>query len=112
MNALFSLEGRVALVTGGSRGLGEMIARGFLKAGAKVYISARKAARCGATAERLSEFGTCIALPTDASGAAGARPLADKFLAHETTLDILVNNAGAAWGEDFSTFPTRSTRFT
>ena len=102
----FSLEGRVALVTGGSRGIGEMIAEGFLRAGAaKVYITARKAAACIATAERLSAYGTCIALPGDASGYAGARGMAAQYLSHEPALDILVNNAGAAWGEAFDTFP-------
>jgi NAD(P)-dependent dehydrogenase (short-subunit alcohol dehydrogenase family) len=104
MNDLFSLKGRTALVTGGSRGIGEMMAEGFLRAGAKVYISARKAAVCEATARRLSEYGTCIALPVDASGAEGARNMAARYLEHETTLDILVNNAGAAWGEPFAKF--------
>ena len=102
---LFSLEGRVALITGGSRGIGEMIAEGYVRAGAKVYITARKAPECLATAERLSEFGTCIALPGDASGADGAKALAAKFLEHESKLDILVNNAGAAWGVPFEEFP-------
>jgi NAD(P)-dependent dehydrogenase (short-subunit alcohol dehydrogenase family) len=105
MNDLFSLEGRVALVTGGSRGIGEMIAEGFVRSGAKVYISARKAGPCEATAARLSQFGTCVALPTDASGAAGAKALAARFLEHESKLDILVNNAGAAWGAVFGAFP-------
>ena len=75
MQDLFSLKGRIALVTGGSRGIGEMIAEGYVKAGAKVYISARKAAACKETAKRLSVFGECIAMPADASGAAGARTL-------------------------------------
>lgn len=105
MDGLFSLKGRTALITGGSRGIGEMIAEGYLKAGAKVYITARKAADCMATAERLSEFGTCVALPGDASGADGARALAKQYLEHESTLDILVNNAGAAWGAPFEEFP-------
>ena len=102
---LFSLEGRVALITGGSRGIGEMIAEGYVRAGAKVYITARKAPECLATAERLSEFGTCIALPGDASGADGAKALAAKFLEYESKLDILVNNAGAAWGAPLDEFP-------
>ena len=105
MNDLFSLHDRVALVTGGSRGIGAMIAEGFLRAGARVYISARKAGPCQATAERLSALGTCVALQGDASGAAGARAMAGQYLAHEEKLDILVNNAGAAWGEAFDTFP-------
>ena len=98
MQDLFTLEGRTALVTGGSRGIGEMIAEGFVRAGAKVYISARKAEACEDTARRLSAFGECIAMPADASGAAGARALAARYLAKEPALDILVNNAGAAWG--------------
>ncbi len=105
MNDLFSLAGRTALVTGGSRGIGEMIAEGFVRAGAKVYITARKAGPCEATAQRLSEFGECIALPGDASGAAGARALAERYLALESELGILVNNAGAAWGAAFGGFP-------
>jgi NAD(P)-dependent dehydrogenase (short-subunit alcohol dehydrogenase family) len=105
MQDLFSLQGRVALITGGSRGIGEMIAEGFLKSGAKVYISARKAGPCEETAKRLSEFGECVALPADASGLKGAKLLAERYLANESKLDILVNNAGAAWGADFATFP-------
>jgi len=105
MNDLFSLQGRTALVTGGSRGIGEMIAKGFLQAGAKVYISARKEPACEATTRRLSAYGVCVALPVDVSGADGARRMADAYLAHESSLDILVNNAGAAWGETFDTFP-------
>ena len=105
MQDLFSLKGRIALVTGGSRGIGEMIAEGYAKAGAKVYISARKAAACEETAKRLSVFGECIAKPADASGAAGARTLAGLYLAKESKLDILVNNAGAAWGAEIEAFP-------
>ena len=105
MNDYFSLAGRTALVTGGSRGIGEMIAEGFLRAGAKVYVSARKASACEETAQRLSGLGTCIPLPADVSGAVGARAMAELYLKRESTLDILVNNAGAAWGEAFETFP-------
>ena len=105
MADLFTLKGRVALVTGGSRGIGRMIAKGFLAQGAKVYISARKVQACMDTAKALSQFGTCIAIPGDVSTVAGAQALADAFLALEPQLDILVNNAGAAWGEDYDTFP-------
>jgi len=105
MQDLFSLKGRIALITGGSRGIGEMIAEGFVRAGARVYISARKAAACGETAARLSAFGECISLPADAAGAAGAQALAALYLAREPTLDILVNNAGAAWGAELESFP-------
>ena len=103
---LFSLEGRVALVTGGSRGIGKMIAAGFIDAGAKVYISARKADQCRATAAELSAAGgSCIALPQDISTVDGCKALTQQFLAHEQRLDVLVNNAGAAWGADFTEFP-------
>jgi NAD(P)-dependent dehydrogenase (short-subunit alcohol dehydrogenase family) len=105
MQDLFSLKGRTALVTGGSRGIGKMIAHGFLEQGAKVYISARKAGPCEEAAKELSAYGTCIALPLDASGAAGAKRMAEAYMAHEKSLDILVNNAGAAWGAPFAEFP-------
>jgi NAD(P)-dependent dehydrogenase (short-subunit alcohol dehydrogenase family) len=105
MNDLFSLQGRVALVTGGSRGIGRMIAAGFLRQGAKVYISARKAEACDATARELSALGTCISLPIDVSTVEGARRLAAEIAQREPALHILVNNAGAAWGEAFETFP-------
>ena len=105
MKDLFSLQGRVALVTGGSRGIGRMIATGFLHHGVKVYISARKAAACKATAEELSAIGPCVPLPADVSTVEGARALAAQVMEREPSLDILVNNAGAAWGEAFDTFP-------
>ena len=76
-----------------------------IKAGKKVYISACKAAACEETAKRLSVFGECIAVPADASGAAGARTLADLYLARESKLNILVNDAGAAWELRSRTFP-------
>jgi NAD(P)-dependent dehydrogenase (short-subunit alcohol dehydrogenase family) len=105
---LFSLKGRIALVTGGSRGIGKMIAAGFLGEGAaKVYITARKAAACEATAKELSAQydGECIALPIDISTMAGIEILAGEIGKRERKLDILVNNAGAAWGADFDEFP-------
>jgi NAD(P)-dependent dehydrogenase (short-subunit alcohol dehydrogenase family) len=105
VDELFSIRGRTALVTGGSRGIGKMIAEGFVRSGVKVYISARKAGPCEETARELSAYGTCVALPLDASGAEGARKMAESYLAHERTLDILVNNAGAAWGAEFDEFP-------
>ncbi len=103
---LFSLEDRVALVTGGSRGIGRMIAEGFIQQGAKVYISSRKPAQCDAAAEELSVgVGRCISLPQDVSTVDGVRSLAERMAAAEPKLDILVNNAGAAWGADFDEFP-------
>jgi len=105
---LFSLAGRVALVTGGSRGIGRMIAAGFIAQGAKVYITARKAAVCEKTAAELSAGGgKCVALPVDTSTVAGAQALAKAFSAREPKLDILVNNAGAAWLEKFDQFPEK-----
>jgi NAD(P)-dependent dehydrogenase (short-subunit alcohol dehydrogenase family) len=104
-SSLFSLEGRTALVTGGSRGIGKMIAAGFIAQGARVYIASRKAAACEATAAELSRGGgTCVALPVDASSVEGAQALAKAFSAREPKLDILVNNAGAAWAEPFDQF--------
>jgi NAD(P)-dependent dehydrogenase (short-subunit alcohol dehydrogenase family) len=105
MKDLFSLQGRVALVTGGSRGIGRMIATGLLHQGARVYITARKAAACDATARELSEIGPCVSLPIDVSSVEGARALAAEIQQREPALNILVNNAGAAWGEDFASFP-------
>ncbi len=105
MKDLFSLSGRTALITGGSRGIGRMIAAGFLQSGARVYLSARKAAACDATAAELSALGPCFSLPADVSNEAGMRALVAAFLAREPHLDILVNNAGAAWGAPFDEFP-------
>lgn len=105
MDDLFSLQGRVALVTGGSRGIGRMIAAGFLRQGARVYITARKAAACDQAAAELSSLGPCISLPLDVSSVEGCRALAAEIGGRERSLDILVNNAGAAWGESFDTFP-------
>jgi NAD(P)-dependent dehydrogenase (short-subunit alcohol dehydrogenase family) len=105
---LFSLQGRVAVVTGGSRGIGRMIAAGFLAQGAaRVYITARKAGPCEATAKELTaEYGgECIALPIDISTLAGIEMLAAEIKKREPKLDILVNNAGAAWGAEFDEFP-------
>ena len=100
MKNLFSIEGKVALITGGSRGIGEMIAAGFLANGAKVYISSRQAEVCDATAKRLQEEygGECISMPADLSNLEGINSLAGK-ISQEGNLDILVNNAGASWGE-------------
>lgn len=102
-SSLFRLDGRIALVTGGSRGIGRMIAEGFLAQGATVYIAARKAAACTATAEELGP--NCIPLPVDVATVEGCRALAAALAEREARLDILVNNAGAAWGVAFEEFP-------
>ena len=107
MSKLFSLDGRVALITGGSRGIGRMIAEGFLRQGAKVYLSARKADACDATAAELSAIGPCFSLPADVSTQAGIAALVAAYADREPRLDILVNNAGAAWGAPFDEFPEK-----
>jgi len=105
VKSLFSLESRAALITGGSRGIGKMIARGFLEHGARVYISSRKADQCEQAADELSKYGKCVAIPQDVSTVEGCKALECIYGKSETALDILVNNAGAAWGADFDEFP-------
>ena len=101
---LFSIAGKTALVTGGSRGIGRMIAEGFVDAGATVYISSRKADVCEQVAAELSKKGTCIAVPADLSKEEECRRLADEMAARVDKLDILVNNAGATWGTPLADF--------
>jgi NAD(P)-dependent dehydrogenase (short-subunit alcohol dehydrogenase family) len=102
---LFSIQGKVAVVTGGSRGIGLMIARGFVENGAKVYISSRKKETCDQVAAELSLHGTCMSVPADLSTEAGAKQLADVVAARESALHILVNNAGANWGAPLAEYP-------
>ncbi|MEM1140433.1 MAG: SDR family oxidoreductase [Pseudomonadota bacterium] len=104
---LFSLKGKVALVTGGTRGIGEMIAKGFLQHGAKVYITSRKAEACEAVAASLSEYGTCVAHPSDLSTVEGIETFVAWLSEREQSLDILVNNAGMGWGDTLEDFPER-----
>ncbi len=101
---LFGLKGKVALVTGGSRGIGFMIARGLLEAGAKVYITARKAQACEQAANELAAWGECIALPTDVTAEADRQVLVRRLAADGGQLHILVNNAGTAWGQPYSEY--------
>jgi 2-deoxy-D-gluconate 3-dehydrogenase len=107
INQLFSVRDKVVLVTGGSRGIGEMIAAGFLANGATVFISSRKAEVCDATAQRLSDDhgGRCVSLPGDLSGLAGIEELVTRLSEHTDHLDVLVNNAGASWGASIEEFP-------
>ncbi|HVG20174.1 MAG TPA: SDR family oxidoreductase [Blastocatellia bacterium] len=102
---LFSIAGKAALVTGGSRGIGLMIARGYVEAGAKVYISSRKKEACDRVAAELSEVGPCVSIPADLSTTEGCKHLAEELSARESALNILVNNAGAAWGAPLEGYP-------
>src|SRR5690349_7243991 len=102
---LFSVKDKVALVTGGSRGIGLMIARGFVGAGAKVYISSRKKEVCDQVARELSEIGECISIPADVSSTDGCKHLVEELSACEESLNVLVNNAGAAWGAPLAEYP-------
>jgi NAD(P)-dependent dehydrogenase (short-subunit alcohol dehydrogenase family) len=102
---LFSVEGKVVVVTGGSRGIGEMITRGFVAGGAKVYISARKADACERLAAELSATGPCVAIPADLGTDAGCKLLAEEVGKREKELHVLVNNAGANWGAPYAEFP-------
>jgi NAD(P)-dependent dehydrogenase (short-subunit alcohol dehydrogenase family) len=103
---LFSMQGKICVITGGSRGLGSFIARGFLEAGAKrVYISARKEAACVEMAKELSEIGECIAIPADVATAEGMMLLTQELIKRESHIDVLVNNAGTGWGAPFGQFP-------
>jgi len=102
---LFSVAGKVAVVTGGSRGIGAMIARGLVQAGCRVYITARKAAACDATARELSEFGECTSIPLNLADPAAAAELVERIGEREDRLHILVNNAGATWGAPLAEYP-------
>lgn len=105
LDTLFSVDGKVAVVTGGSRGIGLMIAEALVRAGATVYISSRKAGVCDDTARRLGAFGTCISIPADLSTIDGVERLAAAVTEREDALHILVNNAGATWGAPLLEYP-------
>jgi NAD(P)-dependent dehydrogenase (short-subunit alcohol dehydrogenase family) len=102
---LFSVAGKAVVVTGGSRGIGAMIAEGFVRGGARVYMTARKADALHETAQRLSEHGDCVALPEDLATSDGRERFAAAVREREPRLDVLVNNAGAAWGAPLDEFP-------
>ena len=105
---LFGVSGKHVVVTGGSRGIGRMIAQGFVEAGATVYITARKADACDATAAELSEFGTCHSFPGDLSTEEGIATFAARVGEHTDQLHVLVNNAGATWGAPIDDYPAES----
>ena len=102
---LFSIEGKIAVVTGGSRGIGLMIAQGYVEAGARVYISSRKKEVCDEVAAELSKSGECLSAPADLSTEDGAIQLAAQVSRNEDKVHILVNNAGAAWGAPIAEYP-------
>jgi NAD(P)-dependent dehydrogenase (short-subunit alcohol dehydrogenase family) len=102
---LFSVHGKSVLITGGSRGIGLMMARGFVAAGAEVYISSRKAEACDEAAAELSAHGTCVSVPADVSDERGRAELAAAVTHESGELDVLINNAGTAWGEPIETYP-------
>ena len=106
IESLFSMQDKICVVTGGSRGLGSYMAQGFMEAGAKrVYITARKAEACISAAEELSQYGECIAIPGDIATSEGLQNLVAELTAREQHIDVLVNNAGAGWGAPFGQFP-------
>lgn len=105
VQSLFSIKGKTALVTGGSRGIGLMIARGYIEAGAKVYITSRKAEVCDGVAKVLSAFGECVSIPADIATPEGRAKLVGALNDAEDSLDILVNNAGANWGAPIDEYP-------
>ncbi|WOJ93874.1 SDR family oxidoreductase [Congregibacter variabilis] len=105
MKDLFKLQGKVAVVTGGSRGIGAMIARGFVQSGVKTYITARRADELQATADELSRIGECIAVPGNLAESEGVAAFAKEIAARESKVDILINNAGASWGAPLDEFP-------
>ncbi len=105
VSTLFDLSGKTALVTGGSRGIGKLIAEGYLQAGATVYISSRKAEVCDAVAAELSSLGPCHSLPADVADDADRSRLVAALSEETDHLDILVNNAGATWGAPYEEFP-------
>jgi NAD(P)-dependent dehydrogenase (short-subunit alcohol dehydrogenase family) len=102
---LFDLSGKTAVVTGGSRGIGLMIARGLLQAGARVYISSRKADACAEAAEELSGYGPVHAIPADLSSEPECLRLATEVGERERAVNVLVNNAGATWGAPLEDYP-------
>jgi len=104
LGALFDVSGKSVLVTGGSAGIGAMIARAFVENGARVYISSRKANACEALESELSQIGFCKALPADLSTLAGVDDLKSQFTECEQSLDVLINNAGATWGQSIDEY--------
>lgn len=108
MQTLFDIAGKVALITGGVNGLGRMIAEGMLRAGAKVYVTTRKADAAQIAQQELSQLGDCVALAADLTTAEAAAALASEIMARESQLHVLVNNAGKTWGAPLESFPDKA----
>ena len=107
MHPYFSLQGRTALVTGGTRGIGKMIAKAFVEAGARVYICARDPDACQQVAEELAAFGECRGLAANLASEEGVQQLAATLGQQLDSLDILVNNAGTTWGAPLESYPAK-----
>ncbi|WP_422911622.1 SDR family oxidoreductase [Pseudomonas sp. MAC6] len=107
MHPYFSLQGRTALVTGGTRGIGKMIAKAFVEAGATVYVCARDGEACAQTATELSAFGTCHGIAANLASEDGVKVLAEQLAGQIGSLDILVNNAGTTWGAPLESYPAK-----
>jgi NAD(P)-dependent dehydrogenase (short-subunit alcohol dehydrogenase family) len=105
MTSIFSIKNKIALVTGGTSGIGYMIATGLLKHGAKVYVASRKAEACAKTAKELSAFGQCVGIAADLSTEQGCIDLINEIQQREGKLNILVNNAGVTWGAPLEEYP-------
>lgn len=110
LTRLFSLQGKTAVVTGGTSGIGAMVADALVRAGARTYVSSRKAEACERTAAELSAHGSCTALPADVSTEEGCRALAEAYRASEDALHVLVNAAGATWGAPIEDYPDSAWR--
>ena len=107
MHPYFSLQGRTALVTGGTRGIGKMIAKAFVEAGARVYVCSRDAEACHQTAEELSALGACQGMAANLATEEGVKELVARMGEQITHLDILVNNAGTTWGAPLESYPIK-----
>ena len=108
IDGLFSIAGKVAVITGGSRGIGRMLAEGFVAAGARVYISSRNVEACEQVAAELSKIGACHSAPADLSRHEGVEQLAEQISGREPALDVLVNNAGVTWGAPLEQYPVEA----